>query len=233
MLSREAANVATSTPRERYRAQNQQEAKAIALSQLAESGPAGVSLNAIAKQMGLTGPALYRYFGSREDLFTELISDSYEDLADFAIANDPEDGADPATRLRRLARAYRAWALAEPHRYLLIYGTPMVGYSAPAHTTRSAYRMMVPALRHLALLPPLGPEADELDRQLKPLIADREPGADYPPTVMRRGIAFWVRMHGVVSLEVAGHFTQMGFDPALLFEAEVTELIKGTRTSYM
>ncbi|MFD0740689.1 TetR-like C-terminal domain-containing protein [Phytohabitans flavus] len=43
--------------------------------------------------------------------------------------------------------------------------------------------------------------------------------------MLRLGVTGWTRMHGVVSLEVEGHFTQMGFDPGLLFEAEVESLI--------
>ena len=68
--------------RERYRAQVRAEVKQAALSQLAESGPAGLSVSAIGKQLGVSGPALYRYFASRDELLTELVIDAYHDLAD-------------------------------------------------------------------------------------------------------------------------------------------------------
>src|SRR5262245_41485971 len=119
--------------RQKYREQTRQEVKRIALEQLAEDGVAGISVNAIGKRMGVTGPALYRYFANRDALLTELISDGYHDLADTlerAIAQ-------PATapdKLRAGAAAMRAWALAAPHRYLLLFGTPIPGYEAPAHT---------------------------------------------------------------------------------------------------
>src|SRR2546429_9775132 len=78
---------ATLTPepvpmRERYRAQVRREVKQAALHQLAESGPAGVSVSAIGKQPGVSGPALYRYFASRDELLTELVIDAYDDMAD-------------------------------------------------------------------------------------------------------------------------------------------------------
>src|SRR6478609_4943484 len=83
--------------------------KRVALAQLESGGPAAVALNAIARELGVSGPALYRYFSSRDALLTELVLDAYNDLAD-ALA-----GADS------LPRAYRAWALEEPHRYRLLF----------------------------------------------------------------------------------------------------------------
>ena len=101
--------------RERYRAQVRHEVKQAALRQLAESGPAAVSVSAIGKQLGVSGPALYRYFASRDELLTELVIDAYRDLADAlsaAALNAPEPG--PRARLETLARAYRCgWARAQ------------------------------------------------------------------------------------------------------------------------
>src|SRR6516165_12747416 len=70
------------TIRERYRAQVRAEVKQAALDQLAQAGPAGVSISAIGKQLGISGPGLYRYFGSRDELLTELVIDAYDDLGD-------------------------------------------------------------------------------------------------------------------------------------------------------
>jgi AcrR family transcriptional regulator len=74
------------TMRERYRAQVRQEIQQAALRQLAESGPGGLSISAIGKQPGVSGPALYRYFAGRDDLLTELVIDAYNDLADALTA---------------------------------------------------------------------------------------------------------------------------------------------------
>src|SRR3954470_18525574 len=67
--------------RARYRAETHEEVKEIALRQLAEGGIGAVSLDAIGKEMGVTGPALYRYFASRDALLSSLIMDGYRDLA--------------------------------------------------------------------------------------------------------------------------------------------------------
>src|SRR5215469_3488101 len=114
---------AVRSPRERYRDQVREEIKAHAWDQVAAAGAAALSLNAIARQMGISGPALYRYFRNRDDLITELVLDAYRDLsATVQAATTPGDP--PAAQLAAGAVAMRQWALAAPHRYLLIYGTP-------------------------------------------------------------------------------------------------------------
>src|SRR3954471_15181526 len=116
-------NTEAKTPRERYRAQVRTEIKDRAWEQIATAGASALSLNAIAKQMGLSGPALYRYFAGRDELITELVRDAYRSLADTlrAATEASGSGADIAT----LAHALRGWALEDPNRYFLVYGTPV------------------------------------------------------------------------------------------------------------
>ncbi|OJF11148.1 TetR-like C-terminal domain-containing protein [Couchioplanes caeruleus] len=74
----------------------------------------------------------------------------------------------------------------------LIFGTPVPGYSAPPEATTIA---------------------DSLMRVLVEAFAgDAAPAG--------RALTFWTRLHGVVSLEIAGHFAGMDFDPALHYAAE-------------
>src|SRR3954467_6876635 len=102
--------------RARYRAETHEEAKAIALRQLAEGGIGAISLNAIGKEMGVTGPALYRYFASRDALLSSLIMDGYRDLATVVEVTAQENQQHaPRECLRALAGAVRLWALAQPH----------------------------------------------------------------------------------------------------------------------
>lgn len=215
--------------RERLRAQVRDEAKAVALRQIAEAGPQSLSLNAIGKELGMTGPALYRYFAGRDDLLTDLISDAYHDLAE-AVTAAGQAAADspPADRIRALARAYRGWALAQPHRYLLLFGTPVPGYQAPPHTIEAATRTMRAFLEPISELA-IDSDYPELERQLADGLAARNPDAPWPGPSLRLAVAGWARLHGVVSLEVEGHFGPMGFDPGLLFDAEVEELIRAAK----
>ncbi|MEV2231792.1 TetR/AcrR family transcriptional regulator [Streptomyces phaeochromogenes] len=212
------AETGTTTPRERYRTQVRTEIKERAWEQIATAGATALSLNAIAKQMGMSGPALYRYFASRDELITELIRDAYSSLAD-TLRTAAESGAD----LTALAHALREWALADPHRYFLIYGTPVPGYHAPDDVTGIAQGIMATLLDASAALPSDGP-ATPFDTHLED---HRQWAAGHPapPAALHRGLALWTRLHGVLSLELAGHFNGMGFDPALLYAAELDDLL--------
>lgn len=114
------------TPRERYRQQVRAEIKEKAWEQIAAAGTSALSLNAIAKHMGLSGAALYRYFTGRDELLTELVRDAYQSLVGIFRTIAAQGDA----RLPALACALREWALADPQRYFLVYGTPIPGYRA-------------------------------------------------------------------------------------------------------
>ncbi|MDJ1639564.1 TetR/AcrR family transcriptional regulator [Streptomyces pakalii] len=206
------------TPRERYRAQVRAEIKQHAWEQIATAGASALSLNAIAKRMGVSGPALYRYFAGRDELITELIRDAYRSLAD-AVHATAVTGADPAA----LAHVLRDWALADPHRYFLIYGTPVPGYHAPDEITGISQEIMADLLTAWTAFEPDAPASPFAAH----LADHRDWAGDHPapPGVLRRALAFWTRLHGVLSLELAGHFAGMGFDPALLFRAELDGLV--------
>lgn len=208
--------------RQQYREQTRNEAKRIALEQLASDGVAGISVNAIGKRMGVTGPALYRYFANREALLTELISDGYHDMAD-TLEGAIASAATAPDRLRAGARALRAWALAAPHRYLLLYGTPIPGYEAPSHTLDAASRSMA-ALLSAVSDDPTTPEPGKLHRQLAAW-GERMDYAGRTPRQLHWGLVAWSRLHGHLSLEVAGQFRLTQIDPELLFDAEVESLV--------
>ncbi|MPY54551.1 TetR/AcrR family transcriptional regulator [Streptomyces acidicola] len=225
------------TPRERYRAQVRAEIKERAWEQIATAGASALSLNAIAKQMGMSGPALYRYFAGRDELITELIRDAYRSLADtFRAASASAPGAG----LAELARALRDWALEDPQRYFLIYGTPVPGYHAPDDITAIAGENMAMLLDAAAAPAPDGPVTSTatstatsamtsattaLDTDLEGLGRQWADGHPAPAAHLHRALAFWTRLHGILSLELAGHFNGMGFDPGLLYAAELDDLL--------
>lgn len=216
----------TKTPRERYRAQVRAEVREHAWEQIATAGASALSLNAIAKQMGMSGPALYRYFAGRDELITELVRDAYRSLADtvHAAAESPAGtAAEPAARVAALAHALRDWALADPNRYFLVYGTPVPGYHAPDDITLIAAEIMGRLLDACAALP-TGERTAPLDAHLQEH-RDWAGERPAPPAALHRALSFWTRLHGVLSLEAAGHFHGMGFDPARLFEAELDDLL--------
>jgi AcrR family transcriptional regulator len=213
------------TMRERYRAQVRQEVKEAALRQLAQAGPGGLSISAIGKQLGVSGPALYRYFASRDDLLSELVIDAYHDLANSlkaATSQVPSDN--PRGRFGALARAYRRWALAEPHRYRLLFGPPLPGFEAHAQrlveASLAAMHLLLDVLREFGvgaanLSQPVAAELTAWAQQRNQRI---------DPGIALHAVLIWSQLHGIVSLEIAGNFASMGIDADQLFEVQLTAI---------
>jgi AcrR family transcriptional regulator len=214
------------TIRGRYKALVRREVKEAALAQLKQAGPAGVSISAIGKQLGVSGPALYRYFASRDELLTELVVDAYHDLADALTAADSQaSGQGPRARLQAFGRAYRSWALDQPHRYRLLFGPPLPGYDAHAQrlveASQKAMNVLLGILREprgRTTAPPPQPLASQLTAWAQP----HHPRTD--PAAALWAVVIWSRLHGIISLEIAGNFASMGIDPGQLFETELAAL---------
>jgi AcrR family transcriptional regulator len=214
------------TMRERYRAQVRQEVKQAALRQLEQSGPAGLSVSAIGKELGVSGPALYRYFSSRDDLLTELVIDAYDDLADALRAAVSQAPPEPRARFEILLRSYRSWALGQPHRYRLLYGPPLPGYDAHVQrlvgAAQAAMNLMLDALRDLGDPSAQPLPSPALAAQLAAWVQAHDPGLE--PTTALRAVFIWSWLHGFVSLEIAGNFASMGIDPGEMFQTQLAVL---------
>ena len=141
------SDAARPSPRSRYREQLRDEIKQVARRHLVDGGGAGnLSLNAVARELGMRGPSLYRYYASRDALITELLLDGYRDIGETlrrAVAAPGVAGATAAERLRAGALAYRRWAVAHPELFDLLYGRPVPGYRAPAETGPPARENLV------------------------------------------------------------------------------------------
>ncbi|MCX4768325.1 TetR/AcrR family transcriptional regulator [Streptomyces sp. NBC_01260] len=223
-------------PRARYREQTRAEIKESALRQLADGGVAALALTRIAKDMGLSGPALYRYFASRDDLLNALIRDAYDDAATaigVAAARSDDVSASPRERLRSLAAAYRTWAVGEPHRYLLIQGSPVPGYVAPADTLDRARAVLGPFLAVFAGGAPGAGVTPVVTQMADWLASDAAVGgwvteyaADASDTAacaraLAGALLAWAQLHGSVGLEAAGQFTGMGHSVDTLLDAQI------------
>ena len=216
------------TRRERQRRQTLAEIKARAMDQVAEGGAGAVSLNAIARAMGMSPAALYRYFDSRDALLAELVVDAYGSLADaLRQAADGAAGGGASDVLVAVAHAYRDWALAHPNAYLLIFQTSSgSGLDLdPDRTVAAAQRSMDVFLGALAGAGAgdAGPLDPDLAGQIESW-AQRSQAPHLPPTRLHLGLVAWTRLHGLISLELGQHLAATGVDPALLYDAEVRSL---------
>ncbi len=217
------------TARERVRAELTAEITDAARRQLAEAGAAGLSLRAVARDVGLASSAVYRYFPSRDELLTRLIIDGYDDLGAAAEAADSPDDL-PRSRWLAVCRAVRSWALTHPHEYALLYGSPVPGYSAPQDTVPAAARVGVVLGRILGDAARSGrlPEATG-DRDAT-LISDETAavlGGDHPAiddTVRVRALLAWSSLFGTISFELFGHLVGSVEDGDRYFDRAATEL---------
>ena len=308
----------TLSRRDRVRAATVTEIKDTARRILVAEGPDGLSLRAIAREMGMTAPALYRYFPSREDLIGALIADLYDELtaaistaagaagdaagriagaATRGAAGDPARGAagdaagriagaaargaagnpargtagdaaggidgaaargaagnlargtargvgggaaagetaggDPRAGITAASRAFRAWALAHPREFGLLFGSPIPGIDAhsddsPAGLASERFGQVfgdLVARIYLASPFPV-PAEDEMDPDLRRQLRDwcSALPVELPVGAGQVFLSCWIRLYGMVALEVFGHLQFALPDAEPLFEAELRDL---------
>lgn len=188
--------------------------KRVARQHLIEHGAAELSLRAVARDLGVVSSAVYRYVASRDELLTLLIIDAFDAVGAVAeeAASDRSGGFD--ARWARLGRAVRGWAIADPHAYALIYGTPVAGYQAPADTVDPALRVTLAAIGVVAE----GVAAGQIDPTPRGSIP-RVVRADFdvlragvglgraalPDDVLGRALLAWTGLLGHLSYELFGH----------------------------
>jgi len=219
------------TARERVRAELTAEITDAARRQLAEVGAAGLSLRAVARELNMASSAVYRYFPSRDELLTRLIIDGYDDLGAAAEAADDRD-APPLERWVAVCRAVRGWALAHPHEYALLYGSPVPGYRAPRDTVPAASRVGIVLGRILGeaaragLLPAAGGERDAalVSDDAVAVLGGEHPALD--DAVRLRALLAWSSLYGTISFELFGHFVGSVTDSDRWFDRATTELAR-------
>ena len=219
-----------STVRDRVRAEVTAEITAVARRQLAEVGAAGLSLRAVAREVGMASSAVYRYFASRDELLTRLITDGYDALGAAAEAADDPSAA-PRERWLAVCRAVRSWARAHPHEYALLYGSPVPGYAAPRDTVPAAARVGVVLGRILGDAARSGalPEASGGDRDPELVSVETAAvlGGEHPAiddAVRVRALLAWSSLYGTVSFELFGHLAGSVADTDRYFDVAMGEL---------
>jgi AcrR family transcriptional regulator len=239
--------------RARVRAELVEEIKVVARRQLAADG-ANLSLRAIARELGMVSSAIYRYYASRDDLLTALILDAYNSLGEAAEQADAAqhtnavqraDTVQQADTVQRadivhrpsdyrarwlsVARSIRDWAVASPHEYALIYGSPVPGYVAPQDT-------VLPSIRPVVVLGGILDEAyksgclpkdfPQPRKELRPLLAQVAQGVapSVDEAVMARALIAWTELFGALSFELFGRFKNTITDLATWYEHQAEEM---------
>jgi AcrR family transcriptional regulator len=218
--------------RQRLRETTHDEIKSTARSALVAAGPDGISLRAIARAMGMTAPALYRYFGSREELLDELIADFYDEVCSaMERARDAVPLEQTERRLPMVSRAFRRWALEHPREFGLVFGSPLPGYAEPTEgRTAEAHQRFGDIFFGLFVevwtrRPFPVPADDDLEPRLVEQLAAWLPeDAPLPIGAVAVFLQCWVRLYGAVTTEVFGHLAWALSDGDALFERELVLL---------
>lgn len=233
--------------RARARAGFIDEIKTTAKRQLRSGGAGALSLRAVARELNVASSALYRYFPSRDELLTALISDAYADVADAAgTAVESSEGKVFVERWMTLASAIRGWAVGHTHEYALIYGSPVPGYVAPPETTEPAQRLTLALLSVLGTaasngeveapaVSPSVPTAKAFDaiRSLvyatgtghEPESGGRERQDERALTdgLLVAGVGMWTQLFGHLSFELFGQFQNVVVDVDEFFEVQMRD----------
>ena len=241
------------TRRDRLRAATMEEITATARRLLVEQGPEAMSLRAIAREMGMTAPGLYRYYGSREDLFRHVIATIFRELSgDVRRAIDQvalvpasaavaRGNASPEQIRRHLAEKmvaacceFRRWALSHKDEFALLFGVPLPGLDdgrldvaeeCALEFAGTFYGLFID-LWHAARFPV--PSAAEIDEGLRAQLSrfGATLRTDAPDGALLVFLRCWVLLYGAVSMEVFGHLGFALDDPATMFEYTLSDLAR-------
>lgn len=208
---------------------------ASARERLGTDGAANLSLRAVARDLGISSSAVYRYVESRDALLTLLIVEAYDAVglvAEDAAARARAAGSSPAQTWLAVARGVRAWALANPHSFELIYGTPVPGYKAPQDTVPAALRIWTVIVSIMleafgdGSLAPAGPDFDPRGLVTAEALAYAGMGApgEAPVETARavvQSFTLFASLVGGLTAELYGHLHRVAEDYSGVFDAMI------------
>ncbi|WP_026366128.1 TetR/AcrR family transcriptional regulator [Promicromonospora sukumoe] len=206
---------ATPTRRQRLRAELLHEARAAARRLLAEHGADGVTMVAVAKEVGIAGPGMYRYFEGRPGLLTAVYDDTLDELIAYleqAVARQPAD--DQAARLHAATHALFVWCRTHRNEFDLLLGADAqhaVGQSGTSRphfvhrlgsvfvpTFAALWRAGVPFPADADVAPGLAPELDTY----RAVLTQDSPGVaeEVPVGVVHTIMVFWRQVYGLLCM---------------------------------
>lgn len=221
------------TRRDRLRAQTRDEILAAGRTLVAHGDE--VSLRAVARAVGMTAPALYRYVDSHEDLLDVIGGALYDELiAALEQARDAVDESDLPGRLVAMSHAFRDWALANRNEYGLLFANPLHSHDGASVFTDTGcthegasrfgavFAAVFAAMWEAGTVQP--PDLEQVDPALlRMLEASAKGPVELPLEVRYLFVRQWSRLYGMVTLEAFGHLHWALEDSTALFEAMIDD----------
>ena len=152
-----------------------------------EGMPQSVTLRAVAREAGISAPAIYLHFPDVDSILLAVAQEAFAVLE--RELGEPDD-ADPAARLRAVCAAYLSFAQSRPHQYRIMFGAVWDAGKALDQTPALADDLAV-----------LGMGAFDVIRSA--LAACAEAGRSATRDPFTDATALWVGLHGFAQLRVA------------------------------
>lgn len=213
----------------------------VARSLLVDQGLEAITLRAIARELGITAPALYRYYESRDQLVAAVRTDVCGDLALFLAAAVEGLPDDAGVRFFATCRGFRQWALEHSREFTLVFASPSAAVSGSAMQQfgEPVGRLFLEAAGRMltdydVVTPPMELIPAELrddliafQTNLLSVLADS--GQKFPAEKLDLGVSyvmiqFWARLYGHVTLEVFGNYPIPITNPDVLFDATLADI---------
>jgi AcrR family transcriptional regulator len=219
--------------RDRLRAATKAEIVETARRLLVADGLPGVTLRAIGRDMGMTAPALYRYYDSMDALLESLCAALFDECTAF-IESRMANAEGLVGRLAAACRAFRDWSLVHPAEFGIMFASPVdatgpfARMHAPDNQVHAAamrfagtYLALFVEAWHAAPFPV--PSAESMPRSLREQLTTflAQTGADLPVGAGQIFLSCWIRLYGMVALELFGHLQFALVDAEGMFEAEL------------
>lgn len=179
-----------------------------ALRLLRDEGAGALRVRRVATEAGCSTMGVYTHFGGKDGLVEALWLDGFRRFG--AALDDVPTKGNPLARCRRLADAYRTWALAHPTHYELMFGRSVPEFRASPEAMAEAMRTFETLVQAVA------------SAQVAEALAPGDP--------VEVAMGLWGLVHGLVMIELAGvaPHAEAG-DPARIYEASVETMLAGLR----
>ncbi|TDD18776.1 TetR/AcrR family transcriptional regulator [Nonomuraea diastatica] len=218
--------------RDRVRQATLAEIRAVARKLLIEKGPAAVTINAVAREMGMSGPALYHYFAGHDELVGAVTADFFRELT--AVVEAARDSCPPDEHGRRLlaaCRAMRGWAIMHQAEFGWVFASPITAERRPDSPRELAGRDFEQVfLEEVAELWKARPFPVPAPGELHLSIAEQlrvyadSSGVDMPVEAVHVFLTCWIRLYGLLCMEVLNQLSFAYSDLEPVFEECLREM---------
>ncbi|WP_280262447.1 TetR/AcrR family transcriptional regulator [Nocardia abscessus] len=197
--------------RERLRKATLEEIHEAARKLLVEQGSAAVTINAVAREVGMSGPSLYHYYPGHDALVGAVTADFFDELAAaMKQVRDAHADAPIGERIVAVCRAMRAWAITHPAEFGWIFAAPITPLNRRPDSERHRAglrfeRVLLDLTIELWRTRPFPvPDPADLPPSLREQLTAYSAAIDeqLPPEAAHVFLSCWIRLYGLLCMEV-------------------------------